>query len=116
MTETLLDWNGLLRRVGDDRPLAAELARIFVERSPDLLLELNEAAAGKDSTALLRAAHGLKGALAVFGAAAAVALAQRLESFAAGGGNEPAPADLAELSALTRQLESELTAQLALGR
>jgi HPt (histidine-containing phosphotransfer) domain-containing protein len=63
---------------GDERLLAV-LSQIFIEDCPQRLEAIRQAAQSGDAAALMRSAHNLKGALALFGAPAAVEAARRLE-------------------------------------
>lgn len=75
----VLDRGALLERLGGDVELFHEIAGLFREDCPKLLLEIRSAVDGADSTALERAAHSLKGCVANFGAPAAVRAALHLE-------------------------------------
>jgi two-component system sensor histidine kinase/response regulator len=68
-----------LARVGGDTDLLKEIAKLFLEEYPKMLVELRDAAAKGDAQALERIAHGLKGSVANFGARAAVDAALKLE-------------------------------------
>jgi two-component system sensor histidine kinase/response regulator len=68
-----------LSRVGGDLELLQEIAVLFLEECPRALLEIHQALAGEDAVKLENAAHSLKGSVANFGAADAVAAAFRLE-------------------------------------
>jgi PAS domain S-box-containing protein len=76
----VLDKAEALGRVGDDVELLKELVGLFLESCPRQLAELRQAVARRDAPALRRTAHALKGAVGIFGARAAVAAAQRLET------------------------------------
>lgn len=68
-----------LERLGGDEELLREVARLFLEEYPGLLLEIREAVAARDADALQRAAHSLKGSVSNFGADAAYNAAFVLE-------------------------------------
>jgi len=72
--------------VGDSEPLLLEIAAIFLEHTPTVLAEIHTAIKTRDSNLLERAAHSLKGSVSVFGADAARAAAQKLESLGHDGG------------------------------
>jgi signal transduction histidine kinase/CheY-like chemotaxis protein len=92
-----------LDRVGGDRELLREIAGVFLDSYPGQLAELRDAVARRDSRAVQRAAHGLKGAVGNFGARAAAAAAERLELMGRAQDLAGAEAALGELSeALTR--------------
>jgi two-component system, sensor histidine kinase and response regulator len=62
-----IDWTVALTHVDSDRRLLAELAGMFSEDCPRLLLEARESIAQADCEKLERVAHTLKGRLAFFG-------------------------------------------------
>jgi CheY-like chemotaxis protein len=74
-----VDPMALLDRFGGDRQLLRELAEIFLEDCPGRLAATVRAVKAQDAPALEAAAHALKGSASNFGAAAAVAAAERLE-------------------------------------
>jgi len=74
----LLDWRGALKRLDGDAELLLELAALFLHDGPQLWQELGEALAAGDVPRSTRAVHSLKGVLANFGAARALALAEQL--------------------------------------
>ena len=69
----------VLARVGGDRELLAEISRLFVDDAPRHLGRIRAALDVRDSEALGRAAHGLKGAAANFDAQGVVTAARALE-------------------------------------
>ncbi|MYN21221.1 response regulator, partial [Rugamonas sp. FT107W] len=71
----LLDWRGALKRLDGDAELLLELAALFLQDGPQLWRELGEALDAGDVPRSTRAVHSLKGVLANFGAARALALA-----------------------------------------
>ena len=68
-----------LERLGGDEELLREVARLFLDEYPALLVEIREAVAARDANALQRAAHTLKGSVSNFGADAAYNAAFVLE-------------------------------------
>ncbi len=68
-----------LARVGGDTELLADLVRLFCEESPKLVAAVREAVERRDSRALERAAHTLKGSVSNFAARPATETALRLE-------------------------------------
>jgi two-component system, sensor histidine kinase and response regulator len=62
-----IDWTIALVHVDGDKQLLAELAAMFAQDCPRLLLEARESIAQMDYPKLERAAHTLKGRLAFFG-------------------------------------------------
>jgi HPt (histidine-containing phosphotransfer) domain-containing protein len=80
-----LDRDLALSRVGGDAELLKEIAALFMEDYPNVLAELRAAAARGDAEGVERAAHGLKGSVANFGAQAAVDAAFQLEQMGRAG-------------------------------
>jgi len=74
-----LDRELALSRVGEDAELLKEIAALFMEDYPSVLAEIQAAAARGDAQGVERAAHGLKGSVANFGAQAAVDAAFQIE-------------------------------------
>lgn len=70
----------VLASVDGDRELLREVVELFASDSVRPLSEMREAICNGDALRLNRAAHKLKGALSNFGARAAVAAAQQLET------------------------------------
>jgi HPt (histidine-containing phosphotransfer) domain-containing protein len=62
-----IDWEIALGHVDGDWGLLAELAALFSQDCPRLLLEARESIQRRDHSGLERAAHTLKGRLAFFG-------------------------------------------------
>ncbi|MGE3538390.1 MAG: response regulator [Candidatus Tectimicrobiota bacterium] len=69
--ETVFDQRAALARVKGDSAMLQEIVGVFFEETPLLLLALREAIARDDATAIMRAAHSLKGTVSSFGATAA---------------------------------------------
>ncbi len=78
-TQKALDLELALTRVGGDRELLQELISLFLEESPKMLSELQEATAAGDAEMVENTAHGLKGSAANFAAGPTVDAAYRLE-------------------------------------
>jgi signal transduction histidine kinase/CheY-like chemotaxis protein/HPt (histidine-containing phosphotransfer) domain-containing protein len=94
----------VLARVGGDRELLAEISRLFVDDAPQHLDRIRQALDARDGDALLRAAHGLKGAAANFDAEGVVSAARRLEEI---GRAQPFDADNSS-EAAWRALSAEI--------
>ena len=95
----------VLARVGGDRELLAEISRLFVDDAPQHLERIRHALDTRDGEALMRAAHGLKGAAANFDAEGVVSAARTLEEI---GRTGPFDADhLAETAWLSLSQEIE---------
>jgi two-component system, sensor histidine kinase and response regulator len=74
-------WNRTeaLERLGGDEDLLRELCQIFLEESPKTLRNLRQALAEGDASAVMRAAHSLKGEVGYLGAGVASQAARKLE-------------------------------------
>ncbi len=71
-----------LERVGGDFELLQEIAKLFLEHSPELILEMRTAIESGNAKALEHAAHSLKGSVGNFGADACYEAAYQLERLA----------------------------------
>jgi two-component system sensor histidine kinase/response regulator len=98
-----IDRDVALSRVGGDAELLKEIAQLFLEDYPKSMEDLRRAALSGDAKCLERAAHGLKGSVANFGAAAAVEAALTLETMGRA-------RNLAEVEQVLRSLELALAA------
>jgi len=76
----MIDRKVALSRVGGDTELLKEIAVLFLDTYPEVLEEIRTATQQGDAQMLERSAHGLKGSVANFGAAAAVDAARQLEN------------------------------------
>lgn len=103
-----LDRRIAMVRVGEDAALLQEIAALFLVESQKDLEQIRSAIAAADAHAVERAAHGLKGAAANFGAAAAVEAAQRLEVLGRAGNLEETPDALVTLERTLHELCEEL--------
>jgi two-component system sensor histidine kinase/response regulator len=82
---SIIDLPGCLKRLGGDEELFQEFVQVFDEDAPQLMTLLRESIRTRNGSDWERAAHGLRGLTANFGARAAVAAASRLEEIGAGG-------------------------------
>jgi two-component system, sensor histidine kinase and response regulator len=85
LTSEVVDREEALARVEGDEGLLADLAKLFCEESPKLLSAVQDAVAKRDTAALKRAAHSLKGSMSTFAARDATEAALRLEELASEG-------------------------------
>jgi two-component system, sensor histidine kinase and response regulator len=92
-----IDWTIALVHVDGDKQLLAELAVMFVQDCPRLLMEARESIAQMDHSKLERAAHTLKGRLAFFGIHDLRDKALRLETMGRAQLSDQAPELLAEI-------------------
>jgi signal transduction histidine kinase/CheY-like chemotaxis protein/HPt (histidine-containing phosphotransfer) domain-containing protein len=100
----------LRRTTGGNEKLIRSLAKSFLADAPGKFSALRNAIAKKDADALGKAAHALKGALGIFGAPKAVALARSLEKMGRDGSINGAEALLASLEAEFASLGHQLQA------
>ena len=96
--------DAVLARVGGDRQLLAEIARLFIEDAPRHLEAVARAIDARNADGLRRAAHGLKGAAANFDAQPVVDVARELEDLGRAAELDRAPAVLDRLRAETDRL------------
>ena len=97
---------------GGDPDFLAEIVNLFLETYPELLSEIENAVSRNDAAALGRAAHTMKGAVANFGAKAAVDQAKALEMMGKAGDLVSAAAATQSLRALMEKLVPELESAL----
>ncbi len=99
-----------LERVGGDRELLQEVARLFLDDAARSLGEIEAAIAAGNAKLLEREAHSLKGSVANFGADPVVKAALALEQMGKRAEFAEAPEGLNRLRELMAQLEPELVA------
>jgi len=97
----VIDYAGALDRLEGDTELLADMARLFLEDSAQQISAIRAAIAHSDASALERAAHCLKGAIANFAAHEAFRAAEKLERIALRG-------DLKEVDRACGALDSAL--------
>jgi HPt (histidine-containing phosphotransfer) domain-containing protein len=85
VTTMVLDRDAALERVGGDRELLSEIAKLFLEDYPSNISSIRTAIEQKNAKELERSAHMLKGAVANFAAPGAVEAAFQLEKIGRGG-------------------------------
>jgi PAS domain S-box-containing protein len=100
-TKMVFDYQAALRRMDGDIELLKELADLFFDDSTNLLSEIQEAIAARNSHRLERAAHTLKGSVGNFAAQNAFEAAFRLETIGRSG-------DLANAEEACFDLEKEI--------
>lgn len=107
---SVMDTSSALKRLGNDRDLFHEIVTIYLEDAPTLLKAARQGLAAKDSVALRRAAHSLKGLTATLSADRAVTAALQLEQTAAAGDLASAQEPLDQLSRQVAKLNEVLQA------
>ena len=75
----IIDWKTALEGADNDRELFATVIQAFLESAPANLIQMSSAIRDKQSTALQRAAHSLKGELLALGATRLAETALKLE-------------------------------------
>ncbi len=103
-----LDLELALSRVGGDIDLLKEIAHLFVQDYPKVLMELHQAVDSGDTQAVERTAHGLKGSVSTFGARAAMEAARTLENLGRARQTEELPQVLHKLELALTALRPEL--------
>jgi PAS domain S-box-containing protein len=101
-----------LNRVDGDRELLREVANLFYEDAPRLLIEVRNAIQRGDGNALERSAHTLKGSVGNFGARTASEAAFNLEQMGRNGDFARAPEVFAQLERQVNLLVPALEAVL----
>ncbi|HXG10085.1 MAG TPA: response regulator [Gemmataceae bacterium] len=112
-SETPLDRQEALERLGSDEQFLAEVAGLLLEDAPRRLAEVRRAIAEGDATGLRRAAHALKGAVGYVGARPACEAAKRLEAIGADGSLDRAADALQELEREIERLMAVLATLVA---
>ena len=69
----------VLERLGEDEDLLREMCGIFLSESANLMEKMRQAVAEQGASAVMRAAHSLKGEVSYLSAPAATEAARRLE-------------------------------------
>jgi HPt (histidine-containing phosphotransfer) domain-containing protein len=98
------DHDEALKNVGGSAALLAEMAALLAFEAPQQMADIEAAYAARDADALNRAAHSLKGSVSLFGAAAAMAGARRIEELARTGRLVEFPPAWADLQKLVQDL------------
>lgn len=103
-----VDYRGTLRRLGGNEQLFYDLRRFFLEDVPGAVEKLRGALEQRNTDAVERAAHSLKGLVANFGAREATTLAAQLQKLGHERDLEGATPVFERLAAEVRLLEQEL--------
>ncbi len=98
----------IVNRLGDDLELVTELIELFLDESPKLLTDVQQAVELRDAKAIERTAHRLKGSVGNFGMNDTCAAALRLEVIGRKGDLTDAEAAYQSLHDELRQLQAEL--------
>ena len=103
----------IMEAVGGNLKLLARVRDAFTSQSPRLIASMREAIAERNSEALFRAAHTLKGAISNFGMDEALEAAIEIERAGRDGDFPRAAALLPQLETEVHKLEERMTAALA---
>ena len=101
----LIDEKKVLRGLGGDRELFAEVLQLFLEDSERLLRQIQAADEAKDPVALGHSAHALKGSIANLSSGPAHQYAAELERMGKSGECDSASQSIAKLQDALRQLQ-----------
>lgn len=101
----ILDWDGLMQRIGGDHQDATLMVELFLDEQPPKLEALGQALATGDAPSAARLAHALYGAAANIGASCLATVAREIEGQAAAGATDATQAarlhtEVAHLQAL----------------
>ncbi|MHB8486481.1 MAG: Hpt domain-containing protein [Candidatus Acidiferrales bacterium] len=102
MTHPVVEKKALLESVENDAEFLKTLIQVFLTDCPMKLAAIRVGVVRRDPEEVMKASHGLKGSVSVFGAKSAVNAAQNLESM----GREGKQEGFSEAFAL---LEQEIT-------
>lgn len=108
----IVDWEMAQEQVGDDLVVLKEVIGVLLDTCPGMMQEIRQAIGAGDAPGLRRAAHTLKGAVAVLAAAPAAAAALTLENLGREAALDRAPAALVVLEREVNRLVLELRARL----
>jgi HPt (histidine-containing phosphotransfer) domain-containing protein len=94
---SLIDIEGLLRRLGNDEAAVEEILNAFARETPGLIAQLSDAVSAGELDRARRLAHSLKGSLLWIGAAEAASAAHTLELDTSVGSSVPPKETLSRL-------------------
>ena len=98
------------RATGGNKKLQASLIKTFLQDAPKTILLIASAIAKRDAQKLAASAHALKGSIAIFGAAKAVAIAAKLQAMGRAGDLRGADSQFHSLQSEFASLKAELLA------
>ncbi len=104
--DRVLNLDVMMDNVGGDQQLMADVVSMMLEETPRLMSQIDAAVAQLDANAMQRAAHSLKGSVAIFGARDAITAAERLESAGRAG-------KLEDVNQLHAELQSRIASLMA---
>lgn len=103
-----LDWDAALESTDGDAQLLKDVVEVFLTQRDDLLRDIERGVQSCDATLLSRPVHTMRGALANFGAARALELAERIREQVMQNDSEAAQATWAEFCAEMESLAAEM--------
>ena len=109
----ILDWERAVTQSEIPSEAMSDMAAMFLEETPKLLKECQDAIASGDAKSLRRAAHTIKGSAAIFLAKPATEAALHLETLAKEGHLDQAPAALTEVENQLNRLDPLLSRRIA---
>ncbi len=109
--ELLWDRDGALARLGGRENLFARVATIYLETSPQVVSDLNEAVVDDNGVAIKSAAHSLKGISASIGAMRVAAYARKMEELLESGTVAERAAVMEKLNTHYHEVMALLSAQ-----
>jgi HPt (histidine-containing phosphotransfer) domain-containing protein len=112
---SLVDVEGLYRRLGNDGAAVEEILNAFARETPGLIAQLSDAVSAGELDRARRLAHSLKGSLLWIGAAEAASAAHTLESDASDSPSVPPEETLARLRSNIEPLLQALRSQPSSG-
>ena len=83
--DSLVDWDHALKGVANSKPLLHAVMKAFIDDKPRLMMDMRKAWESRESEALKRAAHSVKGALLFLNTKPVIELARSIEEDAAHG-------------------------------
>jgi two-component system sensor histidine kinase/response regulator len=104
----ICDKTTALANIDNDNQLLREIAEVFVDDCPRMMMAIRDAVTFGDATQLYRAAHALRGSVASFSAPCAFEAALALETMARSESLADAPKALDRLEAVVQRLVEEL--------
>jgi HPt (histidine-containing phosphotransfer) domain-containing protein len=99
----------------EDGSFLRDLIQIYLDDSPQRIVEIEQSLAKGDASRLTRAAHSLKGSSANFGATQLRAISERIENLGRQGALNKVPAQLPELKAEYERVKADLDALVSPG-
>jgi len=107
-TGQLIDWEATTQRMPGGEKVARDMAGMLREEAPKCLAQIRQAQQERDAETLRRAAHTLKGSLAIFELDDMVVLSEEMESYGKAGDFGAAGKLLPGMEAAVSRLTDEL--------